>query len=154
MGGEFSKEVFGLMMNPVGDVQTIVAELLRAQSWFADNRVEIIEQNKADLKFLLDKQIAALKNVVMIVGVDSVTNQHPELEVEVTITALEYVPLNRAGESFVTAIDAVQAAVQILDGEWWHFFNLSHDTPAERTLQATASFRGLVNRVTDAQEGE
>lgn len=136
------------MMNPIGDVQFVIAQTLRECPWFADNRVEIIEQNKADLKFLLDKQVAALKNVVLVVGADGMTNQKDALEVETTITAVEYVPLNRAGGdgSFVTAIEAVEAAIQLLDGEWWHFFNLTHETPAERTLQATATFRGLVNR--------
>lgn len=140
-----------MKVNPVNDVQELIASLLRAQPWFADNRIEIIEQNKADLKFLMDKQIGTLKNVVMVIGVDSITNQYPELEVEVTVTALEYVQLNRATKDFVTAIDAVQAAVQIIDGEWWHFFNLTHETPAERVLQCTANFKGLINRVTDAQ---
>ena len=130
------------------DVQFIVAQILRENPWFKDNRVEIIEQNKADLKFLLDKQISAMKKVVLVVGVDSLRNQYPAVEVEVTISTLEYVPLNRAGGdgTFVTAIDAAEAAVDTLDGEWWHFDSLSHETPADRTLTATATFRGLVNR--------
>lgn len=135
-------------MTVTRDVQFIVAQTLRNNPWFKDNRVEIIEQNKADLKFLLDKQISAMKKVVLVVGVDSLRNQHPAVEVEVTISTLEYVPLNRAGGdgTFVTAIDAAEAAVDTLDGEWWHFDSLSHETPADRTLTATTTFRGLVNR--------
>ena len=67
------------MMNPVSQVQEILASLLREQPWFSTHRVEIIEQNKADLKFLLDKQIAALKNVVVVIGCDGMTNQYPNL---------------------------------------------------------------------------
>lgn len=141
------------MMHTTRDVQFVIAQILRAHPWFANNRVEILEQNKADLKFLLDKKVGALKNVVLVVGVDGFTNQHPELEVEATISTIEYVPLNRAGGdgTFVTAIDAAEAAVQVIDGEWWHFMGLSHETPAERVLTATASFKGLVNR--DAGDG-
>ena len=136
------------MMRLTTDVQFVVAETLRQNPWFEQNRVQIIEQNKADLKYLLDKQVGALKNVVLVVGVDSLKNQHPAIEAEVTVSTLEYVPLNRAGGdgSFVTAIEAAEAAVEILDGGWWHFFDLSHETPAERVLTATATFRGLVNR--------
>lgn len=137
------------MMNPVSQVQEILATLLREQPWFEEHRVEIIEQNKADLKFLLDKQIAALKNVVVVIGCDGMTNQYPNLEMNITVTALEYVPLNRVGDSFVSAIDVIQAAVEVIDGEWWHFESMSHDTPMERVLQATATFRGCVKRVPD-----
>lgn len=139
------------MMNPVGQVQELIAALLRAQSWFADNRVEIIEQNKADLKFLLDKQVSLIKNVVLIVGCDSMTNQYPNLEMSITVTAIEYVPLNRGQKNFVTAIDAVQAAVDVVDGEWWHFDTMTHETPTDRVLQATATFRGCVKRVSEPE---
>lgn len=137
------------MMNPVGQVQEILAALLREQPWFTEHRVEIIEQNKADLKFLLDKQVAALKNVVIVIGCDGMTNQFPNLEMNITVTAIENVQLNRAADGFCTAIEAVEAAIEIIDGEWWHFDTMSHETPMERVLQATASFRGCVKRVPD-----
>ena len=134
------------MMNPVMQAQDEIAETLRAVPWFAQNHVEIIEQNKADLAFLLQKSIAAIKGVSMVIGCDSVTNQQSLLEMYVTITAIENVPLNRVGEEWGSAIDAVQAAIQVLDGPWWHFEELTHDTPAERVLAATATMRGLINR--------
>ena len=135
------------MMDAVGQVQECIAALLNAQTWFAAHGVEIIQQNKADLAFLLNKQVGALQNVVMVVGCDHMTNQNPALEMTITVTAVENVPLNRARDGWCSAIDAVQAAIYVIDGEWWHFDNMSHDTPAERVLQATATFRGLVKRV-------
>lgn len=135
------------MMNPVAQVQGIIAGLLRECPWFADNRVEVIEQNKSDLRFLLEKQLTAMKNVVVVVGCDMMTNQYPNLELTTTITAIEYVPMNRASKQFVTAIDVIQAAIEVVDGEWWHFDSMSHESPAASTLQATASFRGCVQRV-------
>lgn len=141
------------MMNPVSEVQTMIAALLTAQPWFANHRVEIIEQNKADLKFLLEKQVSALRGVVLVVGCDSMTNQFPNLEMGITVTAVEYVPLNRAGGDWVSAIDAVQAAIEIIDGEWWHFDSMHHETPVDRTLQATATFRGCVKREPHAEIG-
>lgn len=138
------------MRDFVGQAQEVIAGVLRKCEWFAQNRVEIIEQNKAELKFLMDRQLAALKNVVLVVGCDSVDNQQTGLELAVTVSALEYVQLNRAGGdgTFVTAIQAVEAVIDIMDGEWWHFDRLEHTTPAERTLQCTAVFRGIFDRET------
>ena len=137
-------------MDFVGQAQETIAKCLRDCEWFAQNRVEVIEQNKAELKFLLERQLATLKNVVLVVGCDSVDNQQTGLELAVTVTAIEYVQLNRArGDgTFVTAIQAVEAVIAVMDGEWWHFDRLEHTTPAERTLQCTAVFRGIFDRVT------
>lgn len=135
------------MIDPIGQVQEVIADAIKAEPWFSQHGVEIIEQNKADLKFLLDKQIASIRNVVLVVGCDRVTNHNTGLELTITITAVEYVPLNRSVDDFCTAIQAVEAVIDILDGEWWHFDSMSHETPAQRTLQATATFRGMVNRV-------
>ena len=137
------------MMNPVAQVQSIVAALLRKQPWFEAHRVNIIEQNKEDLKFLVEKDAYTLDGVSVVVGCDGMTNQYPNLEMDITVTAVEYVPLNREGNGFATAIDAVQAAIEIIDGEWWHFDSMRHETPANGILQATATFRGCVQRVPD-----
>lgn len=133
------------MMNPVKLSQMTLAAKLRENPWFKKNGVQIVEQNKADLKFLMDKAVATLKGVTVIVGCDRITNNPPAVELTMTVTAIEFVPLNR-GKDFVTAIDVAQAAAEIIDGEDWHFDDITHETPAERTLQATATFRGQVTR--------
>ena len=135
------------MMNPVGQVQSEIAALLNAEPWFKAHHVEVVEQNKQALAFRLKTKLASLNNVLLVVGVDRITNNHTALEMEVTVSCTEHVMANRAKQGFVTAIDACQAAVQVIDGQWWHFFSMEHTTEEGRDiLQATASFRGLVNR--------
>ena len=153
------------MMNPVGQVQAEIAGMLAAEPWFKNHAVEVIEQNKQDLKFLLATNLAKLNHVVVVVGVDGITNNHTALECDVTVTCTEHVMANRAKQGAVTAIDACQAAVHVVDGQWWHFTKLSHTTePGTDTLQAVAYFKGLVNRdfllntdkteTANAQEGD
>lgn len=135
------------MMNPVRQVQEEIAGMLNAEPWFAAHGVEIVEQNRQALAFRLRTKLAAVRHVLLVVGVDRITNDHTALECEVTVSCTEHVTTNRAKQGFVTAIDACQAAVQVIDGEWWHFFTMEHTTvEGEDILQATANFRGLVNR--------
>lgn len=136
------------MIDPSGQAQEDIAAVLASCEWFAAHRVEVIQQNKADLKFLLEKQVATLNHVALIVGCDAISNVQTGLEMVVTITAIEYVPLNRGSGGFVSAIEAVEAVIDVLDGEWWHFDRLEHTTPAERVLQATATFRTIFDRET------
>ena len=134
------------MIEVVGQAQELLAETLGKAEWFAQHRVEVIQQNKAELKFLLERQIATLKGVVLVIGCDAVENCQTGLEMVVTMTALEYVPLNRGTDDFVTAIEAIEAVIDVLDGEWWHFDRLEHTTPAERALQCTATFHAIFDR--------
>ena len=134
------------MIEVVGQAQAELADVLARCEWFAEHHVEVIQQNKADLKFLLDRQLALLKNVVLVIGCDAVQNVQTGLEMVVTMTALEYVPLNRGNDGFVTAIEAIEAVLDVLDGEWWHFDRLEHTTPAERALQCTATFHAIFDR--------
>lgn len=144
------------MMNPVRQVQQEIAAMLKAEPWFLSHRVEVVEQNAQALAFLLKKNLATVNHVLLVIGVDRITNNHTALECEITVTCTEHVMANRVKQGAVTAIDVCQAAVQVIDGEWWHFFTMQHTTePGTDTLQATATFRGLVDRpfLYPSQEG-
>ena len=134
------------MIEVVGQAQELLAATLAESEWFAAHSVEIVQQNKADLKYLLDRQVATLKGVLLVIGCDAVENVQTGLEMVVTMTALEYVPLNRANDGFVTAIEVIEAVIDVLDGEWWHFDRLEHTTPADRVLECTATFRAIFDR--------
>lgn len=142
------------MMDPVTQAQEELAATLAESEWFHAHGVEIIQQNKAALKFLIDKQVATLGHVALIIGCDSMTNMQTGIEMVVTFTAIEYVPLNRANENFVSAIQAIEAVIDLVDGEWWHFDRLEHTTPADRVLEATATFRCVYNRVQENEGGQ
>lgn len=144
------------MMNPVRQVQREIAQMLTKEPWFMAHAVEIVEQNAQALAFLLKKNLATVNHVLLVVGVDRITNDHTAIECEITVTCTEHVMANRVKQGSVTAIDVCQAAVQVIDGQWWHFTTMQHTTePGTDTLQATASFKGLVNRefLDSPQEG-
>lgn len=134
------------MIEVVGQAQELLAETLARTEWFAEHRVEVVQQNKAELKYLLERQVATLKGVLLVIGCDAVENVQTGLEMVVTMTALEYVPLNRGNDGFVTAIEVIEAVIDALDGEWWHFDRLEHTTPGERVLECTATFRAIFDR--------
>ena len=143
------------MMSPVNFVQKLIAEKLRNEPWFSAHDVRIVEQNSQDLQFLLRTKLDELKFVSLVVGVDSIRNDHTGLEVQFTVTCSERVTLNRAKQGFATAIDAACAAVQVLDcsdeggvEQVWHFEDLRHESIRETDmLRATATFGGIVNRL-------
>ena len=134
--------------NPHAVVEHEIAGLLRAEDWFKKYRVTIVEENHGDFATLLKKNLAQIGGVVLVVAVDEITNEYPAAVVNITITAIEGVPVNRAHNDFATAMDVAQAAIEVIDGEWWHWDNVEHDSPAEGVLQATAHFRGMVKRET------
>lgn len=135
-----------IKMNPIRQVQKEIADMLRADEWMKAHRVTIIEQDAQGLRFLLEKSVGQIKGVVLVVGCDKFTNDFPALEVTTTITCIENVLTNRVSPDSATALDAVQAAIEIIDGEWWHFDECEHSAPEAGVLQATAFFRGLVKR--------
>lgn len=141
-----------IQMNPIGQAQHEVAELLRACSWFAGHTVEIVEQDAQGLRFLLQKSIAQVKGVVLVVGCDRFSNDNPALEMTLTVTCVENVLNNRISDNSVSALQVAQAAIAVVDGEWWHFDECNHESPTDGVLQATATFRGLVLRTNTAQE--
>lgn len=141
-------------INPIGQVQKEIADILRSSDFFKSHRIDVIEQNKQGLKFLLQKTVAQIKGVVVVVGIDSFTNDYPALEMEITVSATENVVQNRVSDSSVTAIDVIQAAIEKVDGEWWHFEECRHEAPADGILQATATFKGLVKRVNEITANE
>ena len=135
-----------IKMNPIRQIQKEIADMLRADEWMKAHRVTIIEQDAQGLRFLLEKSVGQIKGVVLVVGCDKFTNDFPALEVTTTITCIENVLTNRVSPDSATALDAVQAAIEIVDGEWWHFDECEHSAPEAGVLQATAFFRGLVKR--------
>ena len=135
-----------IQMNPLRQVQREIADLLRASQWMKDHGVEIIEQDSPGLRFMLQKTVAQLKGVCVVVGVDRMTNDNPAIEVETTVTATESVLVNRSKADAATALDVAQAAIALIDGEWWHFDDLQHESLEQGVLRATVTFRGLVER--------
>lgn len=138
--------------NPLSRVQHEIALMLRNNKWFKDHRVEVIEQNSQAMSFLLQRSIAQVQNVVVVVGVDEVHNNPPVLETVTTLTATENVVMNRVAADSATALDAIQCAIEIIDGSEWKFEDLEHTAPTQGVLQATATFRGQVTRETTANE--
>lgn len=142
------------MMNPINFVQGLIAGKLRDEPWFSAHNVRIVEQNSQELQFLLRTKLDELKFVSLVVGVDSIRNDHTGLEVQFTVTCTERVTLNRAKQGFATAIDAACAAVHVLDcsdeggvEQVWHFEDLRHESVRDTDmLRATATFGGIVNR--------
>lgn len=137
-----------IQMNPLRQVQHDIATILRDSQWMKDHNVEIIEQDSQGLKFLLQKTVAQLRGVCVVVGVDGMTNDNPALEVQTTISATESVLVNREKADAATALDVIQAAIALVDGEWWHFDEMKHEAFEQGVLKATATFRGLVERHT------
>lgn len=133
-------------VSPVDIVQGEILKILSADPWFAAHKVELVGQNSQDMQFLLQKTLAQVKGVALIVGLDSSENMFPALVVEVTITAIECVPINRKRAGWVSAIDALFKAVYNLDSEYWHWDDMRHESPADNVLQATAHFRGSLKR--------
>lgn len=149
------KQQLPQMMNPVAQVQSVLAGILGENEWFKAHKVQVIEQNKQDLAFLIKQKMSSLNHVALVVGVDRMTNMFTGLECEITVTCTEHVLLNRAKQGFATAIDVCQAAIQLIDGEWWHFLSMEHTTePESDILQATATFKGLVDRSFQNQSTE
>lgn len=133
--------------NPHDVIEREIADAIRGNDWFKRHRITVIEQNEADYATLMKKNLAQIGGIVVMVELDSMTNLQTACEVEVSLVATEAVPINRARQGFVTAIDAIQAATQVLDGEWWRWDDLKHTSPAEGVLEATTHLRGLIKRV-------
>lgn len=131
---------------PLARVQHDIAERLRANEWIRAHRVEVIEQNAQALSFLLQRSITQVNNVVLVVGVDKARNNPPVLEMTTTITATENVIMNRVAPDAATALDAIQVAIDCVDGKDWCFQDMEHDAPTQGVLQATATFEGQIER--------
>lgn len=132
--------------NPLSRVQSEIAEILRASELFEKYRVEVIEQNSQAMSFLLQRSISQVNNVIIVVGVDEMTNNPPVLEAVTTISATENVIMNRQAADAITALDAIQETIRLIDGQEWKFEDMRHDAPTQGTLQATATFRGQIVR--------
>ena len=131
------------------EIQKMVADVLRADEWFKAHRVAIVEQDSEELAFMLRRKVEAIDGPVMVVGTDALSNDYPAVEATVFVSATEHVPTNRALQGFTTAIAAVEAAIDDIDGENWHWAeDLRHETPKEGSgiLVARTSFRGCVER--------
>lgn len=132
--------------NPLSRVQCEIAEILRTSELFEKYRVEVIEQNSQAMSFLLQRSISQVNNVIIIVGVDEMTNNPPVLEAVTTISATENVIMNRQAADSITALDAIQEAIRLVDGQAWKFEDMQHEAPTQGALKATATFRGQITR--------
>lgn len=144
------------VMNPIVTVQKHIADLFRNEPWFAAHNVKVIEQNSQELYYLLRTKLDELRGVSLVVGVDGMTGGlQTGLEQKITVTATERVTINRAKQGFATAIDAVCAAIQVLDfADWgdvaqaYHFIDMRHEAARDvDILRATATFGVIANRI-------
>lgn len=130
-------------------VQKMIADILRADEWFKAHRVEIVEQDSEELAFMLRRKVESIEGPVIVVGTDALSNDYPAVEATIFVSATELVPTNRALQGFTTAIAAVEAAIDDIDGEDWHWAeDLRHETPKDGSgiLVARTSFKGCVER--------
>lgn len=137
-----------LMFNPLTRAEHEVADLLRQDSWMKEHKVEIIEQNEASFRTLLQKTMAQTRGTVIIVGVDEFENDPPALEATISIECLENVMSNRIRADYASALDAAQRALFVVDGQWWQNKSFTHKQIESGILQAYMTFKGLVDRET------
>lgn len=132
--------------NPHAEVENLFAAKLAAEPWFKAHRVTIVEENHGDFATLMRKNLSQIGGVVLVISVEEITNilTNKAAEVNVTLTATEGVPINRAHNDFATAMDVAQAAIQCISDEWWRWERVEHDSPAEGVLQARVNFKGMV----------
>lgn len=131
------------------EAQKMIADALREDEWFKAHRVAIVEQDSEELAFMLRRKVEAIEGPVMVVGTDALSNDHTAVEATVFVSATEYIPTNRALQGFTTAIAAVEAAIDDIDGEDWHWAeDLRHETPKEGSgiLVARTSFKACLAR--------
>ena len=131
------------------EVQKMIAGILREDEWFKAHRVTVVEQDSEELAFMLRKKVEAIEGPVLVVGTDSLSNDYPAVEATVFVAVTEVIPTNRATQGFTTAIAAVEAAIDDIDGDDWHWAeDLRHETPREGSgiLVARTSFKGCVER--------
>lgn len=125
------------------DAQKEVADILRADPWFTDHRCAIVERESKDMLRLVETALDQLDGPVVIAGVDSMTNNYPAVEVELSCEVTEAVASNRLRDRFATAMQVAQRVVQDIDGPVWRWQDTREEEPEQWALRATAKFRGL-----------
>lgn len=106
---------------------------------------------------MLRRKVEAIDGPVLVVGTDALSNDHTAVEATVFVSATECIPSNRALQGFTTAIAAVEAAIDDIDGEDWHWAeDLRHETPKEGSgiLVARTSFKACLARPSIPAETE
>ena len=110
----------------------------------ADNsRATLIGQNSASLAEAIEKNLDGLDNVAIIVCVDRVAFSRTKpktANVDIAIRCTENVPVNRNKADYLTALDCAFLAIDALDGDFAHADDVTHSTPGEGVLEATAKF--------------
>ena len=135
-------------------LQSHVADILRADDWFAAHRVHIIEQNSADIATLIDNAEAEADGVALVVTYDReepIASRPPQLGVEFSLLATEYPERNRVAAKFATALDAVHRARKDLAAAdpSLVYRDTTHATPDLGMLVATSKYR---TRLTEGEE--
>ena len=111
------------------------------------SRVTLIGQNSASLAEAIEKSLDAIDNVAAVVCVDRVAfrrTQPKTADVDFSVRCTENVPVNRTKEGFLTALDVAFFAVDALDGDFAHAEDVTHSTPGEGVLEATAKFSTMI----------
>ena len=132
------------------DIQSGIAELLRADEELSAAGCTVIEQNGPELAAEIQKELGSLDGPVLVVCVDEVRLQttHPrQYEVDVSIDVTEVVVHNRERGGFLTAIDCAMRAGEIADGLFGNFRSVSHSTPGGGVLEAVAKITGKFQTV-------
>ena len=107
------------------------------------SRCTLIGQNSASLAEAIEKSLDAVDNVAAVVCVDRVAYSRTKprtASVEFSVRCTENVPVNRENAGFLTALDVAFFAVDTLDGDFAHADDVTHSTPGEGVLEATAKF--------------
>ena len=125
----------------------IISEALKRLSTnpeLADSsRCTLIGQNSASLAEAIEKNLDAIGNVAAVVCVDRVAYSRTKprvANVEFSVRCTENVPVNRDKADFLTALDVAFLAADALDGDFAHAEDVTHSTPGEGVLEATAKF--------------
>lgn len=129
-------------------ITSSIIEKLRASSIISAPRyrVEVLSQNKPDILNVVDRALASIDGVLVVVGCDKAENFGSGITVDVSIACLENVAVNRMRDDHKSALDIAMECVKALDGETYHWMNLTHEVVDSSVLQATLTFRVIADK--------
>ena len=127
--------------NPLRTLQETVRDLLAADPWFAERRVQILIQDEGTIKDLIAKATLPLEGPLLGVAVTDVEPNPPGCIVSRDLVATENVVANRAQPGFATALDVAWRTTQILAQPDFTPERITHEMNDDGLFQAVASFR-------------
>lgn len=133
-------------MSPHEYLEKHVAGILRADPWFTERRVNVIEQNSDALGEELRKAGAEVDGISLIISYDRERSMHsnpPQLEVDFSLLFTEFPATNRQNNGWASALDAAFHArkdIEAADRSLIHD-ETTHSTPGYGMLVATSKYR-------------